>query len=135
MPRPEITGLEFTEVSGVKAQWYTCLLQHSNWAGLVLNPGESNSITFSVRPNSVARPPQNDNSDYHRWSLGVVTGRYAVRYLMSVGPDYFDGDSHYRLSDVQREARQLTAHAWTGNTESNVISIDYREPPLVAGVA
>ena len=39
------------------------------------------------------------------WAVGIATGRYDVRYSMLVGDDYFDGDSHYRLPDIEREAQ------------------------------
>lgn len=128
IPHPEITGLEFADPTGSTAQWYTSLLVSSNWAGLVLNPGESRATTFSVRPTSLARPQRDNNSHYHRWSLGITAGRYEVRYSILVDANYFDGDSHYRFSDVESEARKLSARAWTGKGVSNVVPFEYTPP-------
>jgi len=131
IPSPEITELQFTDAGGVDAQWGTSLMVHSSWSGLVLNPGESKAITFFVRPASTPRPTGDDHtdSDYHRWSISITAGRYDVRYSISVDGNYFDGDSHYRFSDVEKEARELAAQAWVGEAKSNVITIEHTEPP------
>jgi hypothetical protein len=125
LPYPEITGLEFADASGVTAQWYTCLLASSTWSGLVLDPEESKTATFSVRPDSVPLPQGGDHSDYYRWSVGLHPGRYTVRYSLLINPEYFDGDSHYRFPDVQKEAAKLGAVAWSGRAQSNAITIEH----------
>jgi hypothetical protein len=128
IPYPEITGLQFTDARGIGAQWYTCLLVSASWSGLVLDPGESKVATFSVRPASVPRPRRDDDLDYYRWSVDITAGRYDVRYSMRVDADYFDGDSHYRFPQIEREAQELSARAWTGRAESNAVTIEHTEP-------
>ena len=46
---------------------------------------------------------------------------------MVIDRHYFDGDSHYRFREVEKEAKQLDAVAWSGRVESNNITIDYSE--------
>src|SRR5215831_4702023 len=109
LPHPEITGLQFSKVAGANAQWYTRQMVSSDWAGFVLGPGESKAVTFSVRPTSLLR----SGSDYPRWCVDIRPGRYAVRYSMVIDRNYFDGDSHYRFPQVEREARMLGVVAWS----------------------
>jgi len=54
---------------------------------------------------------------------------------MSVGDNYFDGDSHYRFPDVEKEARELAASAWVGEAKSNIIAIEHAEPPVPPNAA
>jgi hypothetical protein len=128
LPYPHITGLQFGDETGTNAQWYTSLLVSSSWSGLVLDPGESKAVTFSVRPESAPRPRRDEGEDYYRWCVGIRSGLYTVRYSMVTDADYFDGDSHYRLPEVQEEAQKLSAVAWTGRAQSNAITIEHAEP-------
>jgi len=137
IPFPQITGLQFTDAKRVDAEWRTHLMIHASWSGLVLNPGESKTVRLSVRPASTPHPTRNDqaDSDYRRWAISITAGRYDVRFSMSVDGNYFDGDSHYRLPDVEKEARELEARAWVGEAKSNVITIEHTEPPAPPNAA
>src|SRR5262245_24990846 len=51
LPYPEIHGLRFGNKRTMKeSEWYTCLLQSSDWAGFTLAPGQSKTIEYCVRP-------------------------------------------------------------------------------------
>jgi hypothetical protein len=130
IPFPQITGLQFTDAQRVDAEWGTYLMVHARWSGLVFNPGESKTVTLSVHPASRPHTTRNKqvDSDY-RWAIGITPGRYDVRFSMLVDSNYFDGDSHYRLPHVEKEARELAAQAWVGEAKSNVITIEYTGPP------
>ena len=128
IPRPEIIGLEFTDAKGVHAEWYTRLLVSARWSGVALEPLERKPILFLVRPTVVPCPNDNDYSDYYRWSVELRPGPYAVKYVLTVNKDYFDGDSHYRLEDVQKAAVNMSAKVWTGKAESNVVNFEFKPP-------
>jgi hypothetical protein len=137
IPSPQITGLQFRDAKNVDAEWGTCQMVHASWSGLVLNPEESKTVTFSVRPASTLRSARGDqaNLDYRRWAIGITAGRYAVWYSMSVDDNYFDGDSHYRFPDIEKEAREFAASAWAGEAKSNVIAVEHAEPPAPPSAA
>jgi len=126
LPQPDITGLTFTDSNtGKRAEWYTSLLVSSRWAGITLAPTEHRDIAFRVRPCTVPRPKEEHMraGEYFRWCVGLRSGIYAVHYLFSVDQDYFDGDSHWRFPQLQREAANQSAIPWLGTAQSNVLTI------------
>ena len=128
IPYPQIIGLEFTDAKGIHAEWYTRLLVSARWSGVGLEPLERKPILFRVGPTAVPCPKDNDHSDYYRWSVDLGPGRYAVKYVLAVNDDYFDGDSHYRLEDVRKAATNMSANVWTGKAESNVVNFEFKLP-------
>lgn len=123
LPYPEIHGLRFGNKHTMKeSEWYTCILQTSDWAGLTLAPGQSKTIEYHVRPTSV-ECPHDDGTDYYRWSADLPTDEYLVWFTFRVGEDYFCPDSHYRFNDLRREAEQSNAVVWMGELKSNRIHV------------
>jgi hypothetical protein len=128
IPIPEVTGLQFTDATGTHAEWYTNRFVSALWSGVLLESEESKASTFTVLPRWIERYPDDYDINSYRWVVGITTSRYDVRYTMAVDVDYFDPDSHYGLPQIARKARERSARAWTGEAESNVVSIDYNEP-------
>jgi len=125
LPYPEIHGLRFGNVHTMEqSEWYTCILQSSDWAGFSLAPGQSRSIEYFVRPTSV-ESPKYDGTDYCRWSVDLPSGEYLVWFMFRVGEDYFCPDSHYRINDLRREAEQSNAVVWMGEVKSNRIQVTH----------
>ena len=116
-----------------EAEWYTCILQSSDWAGFTLAPGQSKTIEYSVRPTSV-KNPKDHGSDYYRWSVDLPTAEYLVWFRLRVGEDYFCPDSHYKIYDLRWEAEQSNAVVWMGEVNSNRIQVAHsgREPATEA---
>ena len=125
LPYPEIHGLRFGNKSTMKeSEWYTCILQSSDWAGFTLAPGQSKTIEYSVRPTSV-EIPKDDGTDYYRWSVDLPTAEYLVWFRLRVDEDYFCPDSHYKIDDLRWEAEQSHAAVWIGEVKSNCVQVVY----------
>lgn len=126
LPCPEITGLCFVNKKSLeKSQWWTSIFLTSTWGGVVLLPGDIKQIDYCVRPKHVEQPAERDDIffDCYRWCVDLPPGDYLVWYQLEVGQDYFDGDSHYQLKDIQREAEARWAIAWTGELKSNRVHL------------
>ncbi|MCE9528446.1 MAG: hypothetical protein K8R36_20580 [Planctomycetales bacterium] len=120
LPYPEIFDLYFKDVSADKnCEWYTDTLVSATWAGFTIEPDQEKVCDFLVRPCSIESPTVDDGSDYCRWCADLLSGVYEVFFRLSVDEDYFCGDSHYRHSDLLREAKVNEAVVWVGNVESN----------------
>jgi len=123
VPYPEIHGLRFGNKATLKeSEWYTQILQSSDWAGFTLEPGQSKPLEYRVRPTSV-ESPRDDGTDYYRWSVDLPTGGYLVWFAFRVGEDYFCPDSHYKINDLRWEAEQSNAVVWMGEARSNCVQM------------
>lgn len=124
LPYPEITGLKFGDTTTMlQAEWYTSVLVSAAGGGFALQPSESRSIEWAVRPCNVERPAGDDLSDYSRWSVELPTGEYLVWFQWNVGHEYFDPDSHTRLPDLERLAEDEGAVVWLGQVVSNRLKV------------
>lgn len=122
LPLPEIIGIRFCDPTALReAEWYTNSLVSAAGGGFALQPGESRSFEWRVRPCSVERPETDDYSDwdYRRWCVGLVPGKYLVWYQWQVDVKFFDPDSHMRLPDLEFAARREGAIVWLGQALSN----------------
>ena len=123
LPYPEIHGLRFGNKRTLKeSEWYTCVLQSSDWAGFMLAPGQCKTIEYRVRPTSVDHQ-RDDGTDYCRWSVDLPTGEYLVWFTFRVDENYFCPDSHYKINDLRRESEQSNAVVWMGELKSNRIQV------------
>ena len=127
IPEPQITGFRFRRSdSHAAAEWYTRTLQHGPWEGVVLVPGGRHESSFSIVACS-RKPPVTDEEvmagRFDRWCVDLRPGGHDVRYLLRMGEDYFDPDSHYRLPHVGDEARARSAEVWLGEATSNALSV------------
>jgi hypothetical protein len=130
LPLPEIIGLRFWNTATCQeGQWYTHTLVSADGGGFTLNPRESSSDDWRVRPCSVKPAPEvpGDYSDrvYRRWCVGLESGTYLVWYKWRVGNDYFDPDSHMRLPDLEYAAEREGAAVWLGQVLSNIVQVDH----------
>ena len=127
VPRPDVIGLRFRPAgSAEEAQWYTRTLQVSRWKGDVLNPSQALDVAFSAVACSARRPPTHEDviaDRFEPWCVELRPGAYDVSYRLSVDDNYFEPNSHYRLSNVRREAESRGARAWTGEAVSNELRV------------
>jgi hypothetical protein len=133
LPRLEVISLRFSQTpTGSVAEWYTRSLVSAAGGGFTLEPAESHSFEWHVRPCSFEPPPQaeGDYSDweYRRWCVGIGPGEYVVRCQWQVDEGFFDPDSHMRLLDLQYAAVREGAVVWLGQAESNPVQVVYAEP-------
>jgi hypothetical protein len=141
LPRPKVIGLRFSHAAtAAEAEWYTRSLVSAAGGGFTLEPAESQSFEWHVRPCSFepAPPAEGDYSDwdYRRWCVGIVPGEYIVRCRWQVDEGFFDPDSHMRLSDLEYSAEREGAVVWLGRAESNSVQVFHAEPFAAAvGVA
>jgi hypothetical protein len=112
-----------------ESEWYTHILQSSDWGGITLDPGQNKTIEYRVRPTS-AKDPSDDGSDYYRWSVELPTGDYLVWFAFRVGENYFCPDSHYKIKDLRREAEESNAVVWMGEAKSNSLHVTHTEASL-----
>lgn len=123
-PYPEIVGLQFVNKANMQvAEWYTCLLVSTSWAGFTLQSGSKESLQYRVRPSTIELSNDDDLTDYSRWCLKLPASEYLVWFQFEVGEDYFCRDSHFRYNDLLREAESERAVVWTGEVKSNRLHI------------
>lgn len=128
LPRPEVVGLRFCQAAtGTEVEWYTGLLVSASGGGFTLEPAESQSFDWRVRPCSFQPPaPVEGDSidwDYRRWCVGIEPGEYLVRCRWQVDGEFFDPDSHMRLADLEHAAEREGAAVWLGRAESNPVRV------------
>lgn len=140
LPYPEITGLLFVNKGTLEeSKWGTISLPEGPWSGLAIEPDETKQIDYCLEPVPLVPgdwegdPPKWDGEtfgdnililDNHWWHVVTLpAGDYLVWYQWEAGPDYFDGFSHYRFRDIQREAEAEQAVAWTGEQKSNRLDV------------
>lgn len=129
LPIPPITDLRFRRVAdGEIAGWYTRMLLHCDWVGLVLGPGERRTIPLHAVVQAEPGPDDEggagDGID-DRWQVDLRPGPYDVSYRLAVDEDYHDGNSHYRIEHVRREAADTGAAAWVGEAISDTIRVEH----------
>ena len=133
IPLPKVIGLRFSHAASRKeAEWYTRSLVSASGGGFTLEPTESQSFEWRVRPCSFEPPPpvEGDYSDwgYYRWCVGIEPGEYHVRCRWQVDAGFFDPDSHMRLPDLEYAAEREGAVVWIGQLQSNPVQVVYGEP-------
>src|SRR5437660_1636394 len=75
LPYPEIHGLRFANKATMReSEWYTSILQSTDWVGFTLQPGYEKAIDYRVRPCDVPCPFENDFTDYSRWCVDLPPG-------------------------------------------------------------
>lgn len=130
LPLPEIIGLRFESTTTRQvAEWYTGSLVSAPGRGFTLEPAESQSFEWRVRPCSVEPPPQEPGDysdwDYRRWCVGLEPGTYSVWCRWQVDEKFFDPDSHMRLPALEFAAQREDATVWLGQALSNRVQVIY----------
>ena len=132
MPHPEITGLRFVNKSSLEeSKWCTMLFVEGAWAELAIQSGETKRIEYYLQPVFLvpgdweSEPAKWDGETFGNelWQVVLPGGDYLVWYHLEVREDYFDGISHYRFRDIQREAEAQQAVAWMGEQKSNRLHV------------
>jgi len=124
LPWPGMEELEFRRVEdGTVALWYTHLLVSRRGGGLVLEPGASREFRWRVRPRGIASGPLDRGTDFDRWCVDLPAGEYRAGYRFEVGRDFFDPDSHMKLPQLERLAKEENARLWLGSAESNELTV------------
>lgn len=137
LPLPEVIGLRFgNTATQQEAEWYTGSLVSAAGRGFTLVSGESQAFEWRVRPCSVEPPPQVEGDysdwDYRRWCVGLHPGAYLVWCQWRVDAEFFDPDSHMRLSDLEYAAEREGAVVWLGQAQSNRVQVVHAEPGAAA---
>ena len=124
-PAPEIIGIRFRNMAtSEECEWYTSLFVSVSCGEFALNVGESRHFDWRVRPCGVERPKDwSGDFNYYRWEVATPPGPYSVCYRWRMDENFFDGDSHCRLPDLQFAAEQQHAEVWLGEAVSNSIEL------------
>lgn len=137
LPPPDITGLRFGNMATRQvADWSTYCFVSAAGGEFALQPAESRSFVWRVRPCSV-EPPADDagisaDFDYWRWCVGLEPGQYLAWYQWRVDEGYFDPDTHLTLPGLERAAAEAGAEVWRGQALSNRVQVAYAEPGAAA---
>jgi hypothetical protein len=132
LPHPEVTGFRFVNKSTLEeSKWCTMLLIEGAWTEFAINPGEIKPIEYDLQPVLLVpgdwegEPAKWDEETFgdDLWQVVLAAGDYLVWYHLEVREDYFDGFSHYRFRDIQREAEAQQAIAWMGEQKSNRLHV------------
>ena len=67
--------------------------------------------------------------DFRRYQIDLPSGEFNVQYCYTIADDFYDGDTHTRVSDLIEYASEIQAHAWTGEAVSNQLTVDRDSPP------
>lgn len=137
LPLPEVIGLQFGNTATRQvAGWGTNCFVSAAGGGFALQPGESWSVEWRVRPCSVDPPPEEPGDysdwDYRRWCVALEPGAYLVWCQWRVDENYFDPDSHMRLPDLEHAAAREGAVVWRGQVLSNRVQVVHAEPSAAA---
>lgn len=129
LPKPEIVGLHFWQSdSSWQNTWLTNSLVSTKGRTTTLDPGGKSKYRFDVRFEDFFEAEGDDlYSDYCRWCTDLKPGSYFVEYQLNICDDYFDPDSHWRISDLERAAEAERATVWRGYSVSNTVEIERRE--------
>lgn len=133
LPSPDITGLRFgNTVTRQVADWCTTCLVSAAGGEFTLNPTESRSFEWRVRPCSF-EPSADElamyaDFDYRRWCIGLEAGLYLAWYQWQVDEGYFNPDTHMTLPGLERAAAIAGAEVWRGLALSNRVQVVYVEP-------
>ena len=68
--------------------------------------------------------------DFRRYLIDLPRGKFDVQYCYTITDDFYDGDTHTRVSDLVEYAAAIQAHAWTGEVVSNQVTVDRDNQPL-----
>jgi hypothetical protein len=123
LPAPDLPNFEFHRAAdGKLMEWYTDRLVNADWRGIILEPGAEELATHAARTSPRSGE---DYEDGVRWHIPLEAGRYKVRVRCKIDEDYFDPDSHWRLTDLEREAVSKSAEVWLGDAFSNELEIAF----------
>jgi len=125
LPYPDITDLRFRScTTGDVSEWYTDSFVSSEGAALVLEASTSRVFKLDARFQDVnVEMLPHEFSEFQRWCVDLPIGEYTAWYTFVVSDDYFDGDSHWRIGDLEREAAAHDAVVWKGQVFSNAITV------------
>jgi len=109
LPYPNVTGLTFTNASGIKAaEWRTRVFISEPLDDFVLNPGAR--IAFDLYANI------NGGCNEHRWMIDLPAGKYDVHFVYCV-----DRDTEWYDFLAKRSRFAALTPIWRGSIQSNTI--------------
>jgi hypothetical protein len=131
---PETEWLCFTQPGmGKHRQWLNGMFVSACEFAFTIEPFASREFVFQAR--YVDHCPELADADFdlQRYTIDLPSGRFDVQYRYTIGGDYYNGDTHTRVSDLIEYASANNAHAWTGEVVSNRLTIDRDNPPQMVG--
>lgn len=132
LPFPDINDLKFGNTRTIEiADWFCSWTDNVDRSvtGFTLNPTESRSFEWQVRPCSIEAPTSmpdgvSHDYDYCRWCVGIEQGEYLVWHQWEVDERFFDCDSWTRLRHLAVDAEDSGASLWTGRVLSNRLRLE-----------
>ena len=120
---PKLASLRFTDRRNKTRRWFNNAFVSASHFAFVLEPFGSQDFQLEARYADIIPEIPNVDFDFQRFSVDLPAGACTVRYEYRIDDNFYDGDTHTRLSDLMEMADESNATAWTGEVVSNTLSV------------